>query len=110
MNAAFRHRHDLFVAGLNELPGFACRGGAGTFYAFVDVRGAMQGLGVRTDEAFTEFLLTEALVAGVAGTGFGAPGHVRFSFACSEALLREALARISSALARHADGVVPVGR
>ncbi|MET0292368.1 MAG: pyridoxal phosphate-dependent aminotransferase [Steroidobacteraceae bacterium] len=98
MNASFRKRHDLFVAGLNELPGFECRGGAGTFYAFVDVRGAMQGLGFRTDDQFTEFLLSEALVAGVAGSGFGAPGHVRFSFAVGEPVLREALKRIGQAL------------
>lgn len=102
MNAAFRARHDLFVAGLNALPGFRCLGGAGTFYAFVDVRGAMQQLGIRDDNAFCEFLLADALVAGVAGSGFGTPGHVRFSFACSESHLRTALERIGRALESRA--------
>ena len=101
MNAAFKRRHDLFVAGLNALPGFRCLGGAGTFYAFVDVSGAMQQLGIRDDEAFCEFLLQEALVAGVAGSGFGAPGHLRLSFACSESMLTEALERIAGALRRR---------
>ncbi|RYZ63235.1 MAG: aminotransferase class I/II-fold pyridoxal phosphate-dependent enzyme, partial [Proteobacteria bacterium] len=101
MNAAFKRRHDLFVGGLNALPGFRCVGGAGTFYAFVDVSGAMQQLGFRDDEAFCEFLLQEALVAGVAGSGFGAPGHVRFSFACSESTLTDALERIDGALRRR---------
>jgi aspartate aminotransferase len=100
MNAAFRRRHDLFVAGLNAIPGFRCIGGAGTFYAFVDVRGAMQQLGMRDDNAFSEFILAEALVAGVAGSGFGAPGHLRLSFACSEDTLRRALERIEGALRR----------
>ncbi len=103
MNEAFRRRHDLFVAGLNALPGFRCLGGAGTFYAFVDVRGAMQQLGFRDDNAFCEFLLADAGVAGVAGSGFGAPGHVRFSFACSEANLRTALDRIGMALTARAN-------
>jgi aspartate aminotransferase len=62
----------------------------------------MQQLGFRDDSAFCEFLLAEALVAGVAGSGFGAPGHLRFSFACSEADLREALARIGRALEARA--------
>src|SRR5512139_2963315 len=47
MNQSFRQRHDFFVAGLNALPGLRCLPGAGTFYAFVDVRGAMQQLGFR---------------------------------------------------------------
>jgi aspartate aminotransferase len=102
MNEAFRERHDLFVGGLNAIPGFSCRGGAGTFYAFVDVRGAMQQLGFRDDNAFCEFLLAEALVAGVAGSGFGCPGHVRFSFACSEQQLRTALQRIAAAVDKAA--------
>jgi aspartate aminotransferase len=100
MNAAFKERHDFVVAGFNALPGLSCVPGSGTFYAFVDVRGAMQSLGLRDDNAFAEFILTEALVAGVAGSGFGAPGHLRLSFACSMATLGSALERIGTALAR----------
>ena len=100
MNAAFKERHDFFVAGLNALPGFSCLPGSGTFYAFVDVRQAMQQLGFRDDNAFAEFILAEALVAGVAGSGFGAPGHIRFSFACSMETLAKALERIGAALAK----------
>jgi hypothetical protein len=42
MNKAFKERHDFVVAGLNAIPGISCRPGAGTFYAFADVSGAMQ--------------------------------------------------------------------
>ncbi len=100
MNASFKSRHDYFVGGLNALPGFRCRPGEGTFYAFADVRGAMQSLGFPDDVALCDFLLEEALVAGVPGSGFGAPGHLRLSFAVSERHLEQALERIGEALRR----------
>jgi aspartate aminotransferase len=94
MNESFHQRHDFFVAGLNQLPGIRCRPGAGTFYAFADVSDALQRLGLADDNAFAEFLLDEALVAGVAGSGFGAPGHLRLEN------LTRALERIGKALAK----------
>jgi aspartate aminotransferase len=94
MNKAFRQRHDFVVAGLNAIPGISCRPGAGTFYAFADVSGAMRTLGIKDDTAFAERLLVEAGVAVVPGSGFGAPGHIRISFACSMQMLEDALRRI----------------
>jgi aspartate aminotransferase len=98
MNERFRHRHDLVVAGLNRLPGVSCLPGAGTFYAFANVEKAMQLLGVPDDNAFAEHLLLHGGVAVVPGSGFGAPGHMRLSFACSEHLLEEALQRMDRTL------------
>jgi aspartate aminotransferase len=98
MNAAFRERHDFVVAGLNALPGVSCLPGWGTFYAFANVEGAMRRLGCEDDNAFAEHLLSKALVAVVPGSGFGAPGHVRLSFACSKDTLAKALERIGGAL------------
>ena len=98
MNKAFKERHDFVVAGLNAIPGISCRNGAGTFYAFADVSGAMQTLGVKDDTAFAEYLLVEAGVAVVPGSGFGAPGHMRISFACSMDMLADALRRIERVL------------
>ncbi len=100
MNESFKQRHDFFVQGLNALPGIRCLPGAGTFYAFADVTGAMQQHGFRDDNAFAEFILNEALVAGVPGSGFGAPGHLRLSFAVSMESLAKALERMGKALAR----------
>ncbi len=94
MNAAYRTRHALFTAGLNAIPGFSCLPGVGTFYAFVDVRGAMQARACADDVAFTELLLTEGGVAGVPGSAFGAPGHLRLSYACSMDVLGRALERL----------------
>jgi aspartate aminotransferase len=98
MNTAFKQRHDFVVAGLNAIPGISCLSGAGTFYAFADVRGAMQALGIKDDNDFAEYLLVEGGVAVVPGSGFGAPGHMRISFACSMQTLEDALARIRRVL------------
>jgi aspartate aminotransferase len=98
MNKAYKQRHDFIVAGLNRLPGVSCIAGAGTFYAFANVTGAMKSLGLADDNAFAEYLLMQAGVAVVPGSGFGAPGHMRLSFACSMKTLEDALARMANAL------------
>ena len=51
----------------------------------------MRALSHADDGAFTDFLLSEAGVAVVSGSGFGAPGHVRISFATSREQLEKAI-------------------
>jgi aspartate aminotransferase len=99
MNEAFKERHDYVVAALNALPGISCLPGSGTFYAFADVSKAMAALGCSTDAEFAELLLNEGGVAVVPGSGFGAPGHMRISFACSLQTLEKAIERIGRVLA-----------
>ncbi|HQT00687.1 MAG: aspartate aminotransferase [Hydrogenophilales bacterium 16-64-46] len=102
---AFRTRHRYVVDALNALPGVRCVDSGGAFYAFPDVRGAIQSLLARdvieqgTDIAFSEYLLESADVAVVPGSAFGAEGYIRLSFATSEANLDKALKRIAAALA-----------
>jgi len=103
MNRAYKERHDYVVAALNSLPGVSCLPGAGTFYAFADVHGAMANLGLRDDNAFSEFLISRAGVAVVPGSGFGAPGHMRLSFACSRQTLEKAIERIRAVLPLQAE-------
>jgi aspartate aminotransferase len=98
MNEAFKARHDFIVAGLNALPGVSCLPGAGTFYAFADVTKAIAAMGCRDDGEFAELLLNEGGVAVVPGGGFGAPGHMRLSFACSMQTLEKALERMRKVL------------
>ncbi len=98
MNEAFKARRDFVVRALNALPGISCLPGAGTFYAFAEVSRAMAALGCRDDGEFAELLLSEAGVAVVPGSGFGAPGHMRLSFATSMEMLEKALARIARLL------------
>ncbi len=94
MNAAYRERHDFLVPALNALPGVRCRVGAGTFYAFADISEALQRLQIADDTAFAEQLLEQTGVAVVPGSGFGAPGHIRLSFATNLAQLQDAAARL----------------
>ena len=98
MNKAFKARHDFVVAGLNAIPGISCLPGAGTFYAFANVEGAMRSLGMKDDSEFAEYLLVQGGVAVVPGSGFGAPNHMRISFACSMETLADALGRIAKVL------------
>jgi aspartate aminotransferase len=74
MNVAFKQRHDYVVAALNEIRGFVCLPGAGTFYAFPNVTGAIENKGLADDAALATLLLNEAEVALVPGSAFGAPG------------------------------------
>jgi aspartate aminotransferase len=98
MNRHFKARHDWIVAALNTLPGVSCLPGFGTFYAFANVKGAMEKLGCADDNAFAEKLITDALVAVVPGSGFGAPDHMRLSFACSMETLEKAVERMRAIL------------
>jgi len=102
MNRHFKQRHDFLIDGLNKLPGVTCLPGAGTFYAFANVEAAMKSIGAKDDNAFADYLLNEGGVAVVPGSGFGAPGHMRLSFACSMDTLTEALKRIEAALKKGA--------
>jgi aspartate aminotransferase len=98
MRAAFASRRVRMVEGLRSIPGVRCRMPEGAFYAFADMRGLyglrFRGGEIRSDEDVSSFLLDEAFVATVPGTPFGGPGYVRFSYACSEAVIDEGIARI----------------
>ncbi len=98
MTAAYRARHDYVVDALNDIDGFECRRGEGTFYAFPMVQGALDALGLKSDIELVELLLNKADVACVPGSAFGAPGYMRLSFACSMDSLQESIRRIKRAL------------
>ena len=99
MVEAFKARHDYIVAALNRIPGMRCLEGAGTFYAFPDCRELIEQRGFADDTALAECLLKEAGVAAVPGSAFGAPGHIRLSFACSLETLEDAAGRMHRVLA-----------
>jgi len=74
----------------------------GAFYVFPDVRERLgrpvDGQTVASSLELCALLLDEAKVALVPGEGFGAPGHVRLSYALSDDELEEGLARIVKVL------------
>ena len=94
MCAEFRARHEFVLDGINGLAGFHCRPCDGAFYAFPEITAAIESLGLRDDTDFCERLLERQGVALVPGSAFGAPGHVRLSFAAGMESLRAALDRL----------------
>ena len=99
MTGAYKARHDFLVGALNDIDGFECRPGEGTFYAFPRVTGMLDRLGMDSDIELVERLLSKADVACVPGSAFGAPRYLRLSFACSMDSLKEAVNRIKRGLA-----------
>jgi len=91
MCAEFKHRRDVFVAGLNKIKGFSCRMPKGAFYVFPNI--------TRTgwkSKPLADALLEQAGVAALSGTAFGdfGEGYLRFSVANSLENLQQALDRI----------------
>jgi aspartate aminotransferase len=92
----FRKRRDVFVDGLNQIPGITCMKPSGAFYLFPNISGT--GL---SSEKFANRLLNEAGVAALPGTAFGkyGEGYLRFSFANSLSNIESALQRIGNFVA-----------
>jgi aspartate aminotransferase len=102
MRAAFQRRRDLVAGRLKAMPGVRLPDIGGAFYAFCDIRSALErsrARGLGTSLAWCEALLEQEHVALVAGSAFGAEGHVRMSFAAAEEKLTAGLDRIAKFLA-----------
>jgi aspartate aminotransferase len=95
MTQAYQHRHEVLFAALTKIPGIACLPSSGTFYSFPDVTDLMNRLGMQSDIVFGEYLLTEAGIAIVPGSAFGADGCIRVSFATDLDTLHEAITRLT---------------
>jgi len=107
MAGEFDRRRRLIIGGLNALPGVRCGMPKGAFYAFANVSGLFgrtwrkpEGpVTLKSSLDVTAFLLEQARVAVVPGRDFGSDGHVRLSYATSDALISEGLERMAGALA-----------
>jgi aspartate aminotransferase len=105
MLEAFRERNALVVERVRRIPGFKLPNiPQGAFYAFPnvsDLLGSRFGDKQITDgDGLAAFLLNEAHVSLVGGNDFGAPEHVRLSYATSVKNLNEAFDRIERAVAK----------
>jgi len=99
MKEAFTRRRALVLEGLKELPGVEVLPPDGAFYVFMD---ASRHVGPKARHAddieLAKWLLEEKLVAIVPGTPFGAPGHLRMSYATDDRSLTEGISRLADAL------------
>lgn len=93
MREAFDKRRQTMCAMLAEAPGVQCHEPEGAFYVFPSVVDLLGGQ-YPTSAALAEGLLEEAGIAVVPGESFGAPGHIRLSYALSEDDLERGVARM----------------
>jgi len=105
MMAEFRKRRELVVERVRSLPGFKLPNvPQGAFYAFPNIKdliGTSLGDKRITDgNSFADLVLNEVNVALVGGNDFGAPDHVRLSYATSADNLNKAFDRIGQLTTR----------
>jgi aspartate aminotransferase len=103
MRKAFDERRVEMVKLLRAIPHVQCREPKGAFYAFPDVswyvgKKSAEGSILDDDVQLCDWLVEVGKVAVVPGSGFGAPGHVRLSYACSMANIVDGVARLAKAL------------
>ena len=103
MRLAFDERRKVIVKGLNAIDGVSCPEPDGAFYAFPDVsahigKAAPGGSTIEDDVALAGYLVEAGRVAVVPGSGFGAPGFARLSYATSMENIKTGLGRIADAL------------
>ena len=98
----FKERRKLIIDLMTDIEGFVITEPEGAFYVFPDVSHffgkTIKGHKINDATDFSMFLLEEALVATVTGDAFGSPNCIRFSYAASEAQIKEAMERIKNAL------------
>ena len=106
MKAAFRERRDFIVKLMNDLPGVTCAVPGGAFYVFPDFSPYLGKVanGQKLKDTFdiSEYILGCANVVTVPGDGFGAPGHIRFSYATSTDIIEKGIERVRSVLEKIA--------
>jgi len=94
--SAFHLRHDYVVKRLNQIPGIESRPADGSFYAFPNVAGMINRLGLTDDIELAEKILEQAKVAVVPGSAYGMPGYFRISYATSMEQLERAMDAIEA--------------
>jgi aspartate aminotransferase len=102
MRDIFAARRKRMVDGLNSIDGVSCGMPRGAFYAFPNVTGLYgikhQGKALASANDVTLWQLDVCGIAAVAGEAFGAPGHIRFTYAAAESVIDEALAALKAAV------------
>ena len=98
MRQAFAERRGYMINRLNNIEGISCVEPDGAFYAFPNISatfGKTSQAGAITNAVeFCQSLLQEQLVACVPGSGFGAEGYIRLSYATSMDAITTALDRL----------------
>jgi aspartate aminotransferase len=94
MLAEYARRREIILAGLRAIPGVTCTAPQGAFYVFPNISAHINAE-MPDDTAIARQLLEREHVAVVPGQAFGAPGHVRISYATSIERIEEGLRRLA---------------
>jgi aspartate aminotransferase len=102
MRTTFLRRRDLMLELLKEIPHISCVVPNGAFYVFPDfshyLGKKINGKTMNDSFDLCDYLLETARVVTVPGDGFGAPGHIRLSFATNSKTIKDGMKRIKTAL------------
>ena len=94
MLAEYARRRERILAGLRAIPGITCATPQGAFYVFPSIATHLNAK-MPDDVAAAKQLLEREHVAVVPGEPFGAPGHLRISYATSMERIEEGLRRLA---------------
>lgn len=104
MVTEFDKRRKVIVRRLNEVPGITCATPGGAFYVFPNVSGLIgKSYGewtISDSDTLAGYLLDEAKIAVIPGSGFGAPNYIRLSYATSMEAIEKGLDRIVEAISK----------
>ncbi len=104
MTAEFKRRREYIHSALTAIPGITSTMPGGAFYLFPNVSSfygkSYNGFKVKNSDDMAQFLIKEAQVVTVPGSGFGANNNIRLSYACSMQELEKAVSRMKEALAK----------
>lgn len=102
MRQAFESRRDYIVERMNRIDGVSCLKPEGAFYIMMNIEKLIGkticGEPIRTSDDFCTAFLKHGLVATVPGSGFGAPGFVRWSYATSMDNIKKGMDRLEAFL------------
>lgn len=104
MRDSYKRRRDVTIECLKKIPHITYSTPLGAFYMFPDISyyfGHTDGKSIiNNSDDLCMYLLQEAKVSVVSGTGFGDPKCIRISYATSEEIIKEGMSQIQAALQR----------
>lgn len=98
MRKEFEQRRDYICQRINAISSVSCLKPEGAFYVMMNIEKlvgkTIGGVEIKDSDDFAQVFLQKGLVAVVPCTGFGAPNHVRWSYATSMENIKKGMDRL----------------
>lgn len=102
MRKVFKERRDYMVSRISKMEGVSCINPHGAFYLMMNIKKligkTLHGTVIDGSDTFAQLCLEHAKLALVPGSGFGAEGYLRWSYATSMENIKEGLDRLEQFL------------